>query len=311
VLRKTQRLAPLSMGVSSDHRDDPIGPTKGYSWRADLEFADRWTGSQFRYARAEIEGARYFHTTEKLTVAVHGRAGYVIGQRAAGDSVPIILPRKRFYAGGARSVRGYGENQLGPRVLVIPRSTFQPSQAKFDSLVANGKSRLPCAPNVELPSCATDSLSAPRLGGRFTSAFVDGDFTPKPLGGSTLIEGSIEARYRFWGPLTFAAFIDAGSVGAKFGGTATVFTPGVGLRYLSPVGPIRIDVGYNPRPDERLSVITELIPSDSTWLKARGVTQRTGLYQIGTQRSFNPANGTGLGGVFNRLTLHLSIGEAF
>jgi hypothetical protein len=161
-------------------------------------------------------------------------------------------------------------------------------------------------------------------GGRPTSAFEDGDFTPKPLGASALIEGSIEARYRFWGPLSVAVFLDAASVGAKFGGTATVFTPGFGLRYLSPVGPIRVDVGYNPRPDESLSVITELSqPRDSGWLRAVGVSQgltgtaldtfaaQTGLYQISAQRTFNPATGTGLGGVLNRVTLHLSIGEAF
>jgi hypothetical protein len=40
-------------------------------------------------------------------------------------------------------------------------------------------------------------------------------------------------------------------------------------------------------------------------------TTQTGLFQIGTQRSFNPANGTGFGGNLNRITLHLSIGEAF
>ena len=31
----------------------------------------------------------------------------------------VLHPRKRFYAGGANSVRGYGENQLGPRILTI------------------------------------------------------------------------------------------------------------------------------------------------------------------------------------------------
>ena len=140
-----------------------------------------------------------------------------------------------------------------------------------------------------------------------------------------MIEGSIEARYRFWGPLTFAVFVDAGSVGARFGGTPTVFTPGIGFRFVSPVGPIRVDVGYNPRSREQLSVVTELSqPRDSGWLLSeaisRGITdakelaaysQRTGLYQIANTRSFNPATGTGLGGIFNRLTLHLSIGEAF
>ena len=309
VVSRTQRLAPLSLTASSDRRDDPIGPTRGFTWRAELEFADGWTGSQLGYGRIEIEGSKYFHTSDKLTVAVHGRAGLVRGIGSTGN---VILPRKRFYAGGARSVRGYGENQLGPRVLVIARSRFQPSADSFalyftvDSLK---KRRLPCDPSVTLPNCATDTLTSPRVGGRPTSDFEDGDFLPKPLGAETMVEGSIEARYRFWGPLTFAAFVDAGAVGAKFGGTPTVYTPGIGLRFLSPVGPIRVDLGYNPRADEQLSVITELAPRDAAWLPPGASTQ--GLYQTNSTRSFNPANGTGFGGFFNRLTLHLSIGEAF
>lgn len=329
VLQSTQRLAPIALTATSDRRDDPIGPTRGYSWRSELEYAAGWTGSQFGYARLELEGARYFPTTEKLTLAVHARAGVVRGfggtRNANGRSV--ILPRKRFYAGGARSVRGYGENQLGPRVLVIPRSVFQPTQAGFDSLLADATLRdgkLPCVPTVALRNCLTDSVGAPRINNRPTSNFADNDFLAKPLGGEAMIEASVEARYKLWGPLTGAVFIDAGSVGAEFRGTATVFTPGVGIRYLSPVGPIRVDLGFNPRSRENLNVITELSqPRDAGWLRALGASQgltgaaldqfaaQTGLYQIANKRGFNPATGTGFGGIFNNLTLHLSIGEAF
>ncbi len=310
VLQSTQRLAPIALSTTTDRRDDPIGPTRGYSWRSELEFADGWTGSQFGYARFEVEGAKYFRMSEKLTVAVHGRGGLVRGfggttsARGAGGET-VILPRKRFYAGGARSVRGYGENQLGPRTLVIPRSVFQPTVAAFDSLLADPSlrdGRLPCDPRVfALPDCPTERITT---GAGVTSNFVDNDFLAKPLGGEAMLEASIEARYRVWGPLTAAVFIDAGSVGAQFRSTATVFTPGIGIRYLSPVGPIRVDLGYNPRAREQLSVITELDPRDASWNASR----TSGLFEIRNTRSFNPATGTG---IFNRLTLHLSIGEAF
>ena len=308
VLERTQRLAPLVISASTDRRDDPLGPTRGFTWRTELEFADSFTGSQFGYARAEVEGSRYFHSSEKLTVAVHARAGIV---RSADGPGSVILPRKRFYAGGARSVRGYGENQLGPRVLVIARSKFQPEQPVYDSIAAIRGARLPCPPEAPLPQCSTEPLVRPprAITTRAESNFDDGDFLPKPLGAETMIEGSIEARYRFYGPLTFAAFVDAGAVGAKFGGTPTVFTPGIGVRFASPVGPIRVDLGYNPRGRENLTVITELAARDSTWLPAGAA--RTGLYQLTNVRSFKPSTGTGLGGVFDRLTLHLSIGEAF
>ena len=309
VVSRTQRLAPLTLSAASDRRDDPIGPTRGFTWRAEFEVADGWTGSQLGYGRMEIEGSKYFHASDRLTIATHGRGGIV---RGIGSSGNVILPRKRFYAGGARSVRGYGENQLGPRVLVIARSRFQPSAdsfALFFSDPARLTNRLPCDPRVNLPNCLTDSVGAPKVGVRPTSSFQDGDFLPKPLGAETMIEGSLEARYHLTGPFTVAAFVDFGSVGAKFGGTPTVFTPGIGIRFLSPVGPIRVDLGYNPRPDENLKVITELAPRDTSWLPPGASTK--GLYQIGNTRTFNPATGTGLAGVFNRLTLHLSIGEAF
>ncbi|MCC7052892.1 MAG: BamA/TamA family outer membrane protein [Gemmatimonadaceae bacterium] len=311
VLERTQRLSPLAITASTDRRDDPIGPTRGFTWRAELEYADGWTGSQFGYGRIEVEGSKYFHASEKLTVAVHARAGIVRSTDGAGA---VILPRKRFYAGGARSVRGYGENQLGPRVLVIARTRFQPDSATFARYFAVGDTlsgrRLPCDPALSLPECPTEPAGrAPLDTTRRLSDFDDGDFLPKPLGAETMIEGSIEARYRFWGPLTVAAFIDAGAVGAKFGGTPAVFTPGVGVRFTSPVGPIRVDLGYNPRGRENLTVITELAARDASWLPPRTAT--AGLYQLATTRSFNPANGTGLSGVFDRLTLHLSIGEAF
>jgi len=301
VVRRTQRLAPLVLSTLSDRRDNPIGPTRGHLWRAEIELADTYTGSQLRYGRAELEGASYLPLSNKATLAFHLRGGIVKGRANAGNlgnNVAVVHPRKRFYAGGARSVRGYGENQLGPRILVIPRSVFQPTQARYDSLVADPTARLPCAPSTPLAQCGTE----PTAGARPLTDFIDSDFTPKPLGAETLLEGSIEARYRLWGPLTGAVFIDAGSVGSGLAGTTTVITPGFGIRYLSPVGPIRVDLGYNPRRNDQLQVVTELEPARDG---------AGGLFLINSTRSFNPATGTGLGGIFNRFTIHLSIGEAF
>ena len=215
------------------------------------EFANRWTGSQFGYSRAEIEATRYFHASPKLTIAVHGRAGYVRGQRAPGDSVPIILPRKRFYAGGARSVRGYGENQLGPRVLVIPRSVFQPTVAGFDSLLADTTlraGRLPCGPGIDLPLCRTAKrrraadwhpADVELRGRRFhaeASRRIDPDRRRRSKRGTA---SGVRSRSR-------RSLMPDRSVPIS-AAPPTVFTPGIGIRYLSPVGPIRIDVGYNPR----------------------------------------------------------------
>ena len=66
----------------------------------------------------------------------------------------------------------------------------------------------------------------------------------QPLGGASLLEGSIEFRQRFgetWGGV---AFVDAGAVGEKsFAPTASLRVgTGVGLRYYTAIGPIRADI---------------------------------------------------------------------
>ncbi len=68
----------------------------------------------------------------------------------------------------------------------------------------------------------------------------------EPLGGRALLEGSAELRLRVAARLELAGFVDAGTVF-----TASLPDPserrprvgaGVGVRYLSPVGPIRLDL---------------------------------------------------------------------
>ena len=71
------------------------------------------------------------------------------------------------------------------------------------------------------------------------------DAANRPLGGASLVEGSVEWRQRLsqnWG---MAAFLDAGSVGEEakpdFGRLRA--GTGLGIRYLTAIGPLRFDVG--------------------------------------------------------------------
>jgi hypothetical protein len=83
-------------------------------------------------------------------------------------------------------------------------------------------------------------------------------------------------------------------------GTGAI-TPGFGVRYYSPVGPIRVDLGINPMQAEKLAVVTELTKNG-----------RRQIVPLETPRSYTVGGGgSGLRGVLNRLTLHLSIGEAY
>jgi outer membrane protein assembly factor BamA len=136
----------------------------------------------------------------------------------------------------------------------------------------------------------------------------DRDFKPQPLGGTSLIEGSVEYRFAIGmrRMLWAAAFVDGAVVGSQVvSGLSTLrnivkgsfaVTPGVGIRYKSPVGPIRVDIGFNPARTEYLPVITETVVNGE---------QR--IVQLkAASREYTPAKT-----LLDRFQLHLSIGQAW
>ncbi len=99
-------------------------------------------------------------------------------------------------------------------------------------------------------------------------------------------------------------------------------TPGFGLRYSSPVGPIRIDLGYRTRGGESLQVVTSQIrafvpgqddPEDRLARVVDGVSQSLDyvldedLALLSPRVRFGEAEGFSL----SRFQLHFSIGQAF
>ncbi len=67
----------------------------------------------------------------------------------------------------------------------------------------------------------------------------------QPTGGASLTEGSVEWRQRLTGPWGVAVFIDAGAVGETSTPTFRDLRigAGAGVRYATPLGPIRADIG--------------------------------------------------------------------
>ena len=64
-----------------------------------------------------------------------------------------------------------------------------------------------------------------------------------PVGGTAIDAGTIELRQRVWGNIGAAVFIDAGQVSTSsspFSGTLEEGA-GVGVRYYTPIGPLRVD----------------------------------------------------------------------
>ena len=285
-LRGNQKLSPFTITSTIDRTNDPFAPNRGYRANGSVEHASAFTVSDFRYNRASADGAAFYQVRRRGVIGAHARIGWVSPLGSADQALGVagtvggnvLHPRKRFYAGGSHSVRGFGENQLGPRVLTVPIGNLQ----RNDSL------NLACTSGTDVTTCNPGVLK-------------DRDFEPRPLGGNFVIEGSVEARFPVWRDLFGAAFVDGGMVRQKSNPDLprrrAAVTPGFGFRYRSPVGPIRADIGFNPGTTESLPVVTESIVNG----------QRT-LVTLQQRRSYSPAGG---GGILKRMVLHLSIGEAY
>ncbi|HEY3113110.1 MAG TPA: BamA/TamA family outer membrane protein [Gemmatimonadaceae bacterium] len=287
-LRGNQKLSPITLTSSIDRTNDPFSPNTGFRANGSLEHASTFTVSDFRYNRATAEGAGFYQVRKRGAIGAHARMGWVRSLGSTAQAVGIsaslgdgvLHPRKRFYAGGAHSVRGFGENQLGPRVLTVPIGVLQ----------THDSANAACLTGTDVTTC---DPNAPKL--------KDRDFVPRPLGGNFVVEGSVEARFPVWGQLTGAAFVDAGMVTQRTSPDLPrrkgAVTPGFGFRYRSPVGPIRADIGIAPASSESLPVVTENVVNG----------QKT-LVRLQQRRTYAPYK---QGGFLGRMVLHLSIGEAF
>ena len=284
-------LSPLWLVARTDRTDDVIYPTRGWTARVEAEHASAITASDFRYNRISAD-LTYHWSVGPGILATHVRAGWIreSSGSAAAIGVPavegeLLHPRKRFYAGGSRSVRGYAENQLGPRILTIDP----------DLLIASDTTPAGCTvETIESGACDPNVANAE-------------DFRPRPLGGTSVIEGSLEYRLPVTPNLVAAFFVDAARV-ADAGndpGSANLsaVTPGLGIRYRSPIGPVRIDLGVRPRLVEDLPVVTQVQTEDG----------RLQLVRLNQTMRYDPIGSSGgfFHRLFSRLQLHLSIGEAF
>lgn len=120
----------------------------------------------------------------------------------------LRLLSRAFYSGGATSNRGYAQNAIsphGPVGFLVPTSI-----------------------NCNDPMHTNDTGCI------------------RPLGGFTQWEASLELRYAALYPITIVLFADAADVSRDIGRLQFKYphlSVGPGVRYESPVGPIRLDLG--------------------------------------------------------------------
>lgn len=275
ILTEPRWLSPIVGTWVYDRTDARFNPTRGYRVTPQAEIAASFTGSEYRYVRFALDAAAFKSLTPQWVFAFHLRGGIVepsasisFADGERGDD--IVNPTKRFYGGGANSVRGFRQNLLGPTVLVM------------DSVSQ-------CA-DVPLQQCAIALAD--------TAA---NEFIQRPRGGNALIEGSFELRYQASPRWTIVGFLDWGDVYNEITTlNEPAATPGAGVRFASPIGPIRLDLGYNTQGPRLREVVAEL--------------EDGSLSQVPLPVIYDPVgydDPSLITEIFRRLRIHFAIGQAF
>jgi outer membrane protein insertion porin family len=242
-----------------DKRDNPLESTKGNYFTLDAFVASSIFSSEADFGRAVAQNSTYYAFGGK------GRPGrqYVFARsttigleqpfrktrilapgscptdRKTGESVcppgtTVIPLPELFFGGGGNSHRGFGLNQAGPR---DPDSGFPVGGAAL--FVNNLELRLP-------------PVSLPYLGEGFGFAIFH-DMGNVFTSGHDMLKGLM--RWHQANPSQCLQFTPASG---PYNGCVTNFNQsgydytshavGVGLRYKTPIGPLRFDFGYNLNP---------------------------------------------------------------
>jgi outer membrane protein insertion porin family len=117
LLSQSVRIGILSANLVQDRRDDPTDAHKGIYNTLDIGLAARQFGSNSSFARLLARNATYHPIGKKLVLARQTSFGIEPAFSTPRNSDPndaIPLP-ERFYGGGGNSLRGFPENQAGPR----------------------------------------------------------------------------------------------------------------------------------------------------------------------------------------------------
>lgn len=182
-----------ALGADFQHStaDNLLNAHRGYQVAFHAEEAGRLAPGSFNYYLASADGRHYLPFGETVVFASRVQIGNI---RPVGNEPTNVPFSKKYFLGGATSIRGWGRYEVSP---------------------------------------LDEGL---------------------PIGGNSMIAFSEELRATLRGNFGGVLFLDAGNVwadsfGFKLGELR--YAVGPGLRYQTPVGPIRLDLGYqlNPTPD--------------------------------------------------------------
>jgi outer membrane protein assembly factor BamA len=206
------RISSVTNSVIRDTRDDPLDPGRGTFMAVDGELAGRAIGSEVGFAKTLLQGFVYRRLpgSRRIVIAGGARLGLARG-----------LPRDVSRLGDD------GQPLVGPDGQpLVDTVTDLPAAERF---FAGGDNTV--------RGFAQDRLGEP----------ATLDRNGLPTGGNALLIFNSEVRVPVWRGLIAAAFVDAGNVFLRVSNldiTEIRGAAGFGIRYLSPIGPIRVDLGF-------------------------------------------------------------------
>jgi outer membrane protein assembly complex protein YaeT len=242
-----------------DKRDNPLESTRGNYFTLDASAASSYFGSEADFGRALAQNSTYqaFHgktghqfvfarsTTIGLEQPFRGTKILSPGacpSNAAGEptcAIATIPLPEQFFAGGGNSHRGFGLNQAGPR---DPDSGFP----------VGGTALFVNSLELRFPP-----ITLPWLGGGFGFA-VFHDMGNVFTTGHDMLKGLMRWHQGKPGQCLGAGGTPNQQCLTKFNASGYDYTShalGVGVRYKTPIGPLRFDFGYNLNPTSYFQAI--------------------------------------------------------
>jgi len=223
-----------------DTRDVPMDARRG-TYTSFQEFlSDRFFGAEAEFNRIDTSNSSYYSFDKgRFVLARNTRYGQI---RTFGSGTNGIIPLpERLYAGGPVSLRGFSQNAAGPR---DPETGFQIGGA--GALTNSTELRLP-PPTLPWLGNTVSFVLFHDMGNVFTNA---GDAWASFL---RVRQPDSDACRQLATPGQSSTYLPDGpytSTGHQGLCSFNDFSHalGVGLRYHTPVGPIRFDVSYNLNP---------------------------------------------------------------
>ncbi|WP_164010003.1 POTRA domain-containing protein [Pyxidicoccus trucidator] len=229
-------LHSLRPSATLDFRDDPTNPRKGVVFISSAEFTRGLSVRPTdvagnRVAGYPIDGVKlasnlsgYIPLGRRASMALSARAGTIIPLEDDAQAIGSKL----FYLGGSSSLRGFREDGVLPEDV---RGALQQRLRDCRALIT------PTGCSAELKAVLAGQV-------------------PASQGGELFTLGKAELRLPALTSLDLGLFFEAGNLWldrTNFDPGRLRYAAGAGLRYVTPVGPLAFDVGFNLDPDETVN----------------------------------------------------------